>query len=71
MGVKTIKDNNIIYFVDDSIKTIEILVFLTIDDKFTINDMIQVFNSKTISLYKSYDIIDISCVIITNSRKWW
>lgn len=71
MGVKTIKDNNIIYFVDDSIKTIEILVFLAIDDKFTINDMIQVFNSKTISLYKSYDIIDISCVIITNSRKWW
>lgn len=71
MGIKTIKDNNIIYFVDNSIKTIEILVFLTIDDKFTINDMIQVFNSKTINLYKSYDIIDISCVIITNSRKWW
>lgn len=71
MGVKTIKDNNIIYFVDDSIKTIEILVFLAIDDKFTINDMIQVFNSKTINLYKSYDIIDISCIIITNSRKWW
>ena len=71
MGVKTIKDDNIIYFVDNSIKTIEILVFLAIDDKFTINDMIQVFNSKTINLYKSYDIIDISCVIITNSRKWW
>lgn len=71
MGINTIKDNNIVYFIDNNIKSIEILIYLTIDDKFTIEDLIQVFNSKTIKLYKSYDIMDISCKIITKERKWW
>lgn len=71
MGIKIIKDNNIVYFIDDNIKTIEMLIFLTINDEFTIDDLIQVFNSRIIQSYKNYDIMDISCNIITNDRKWW
>ena len=71
MGIKIIKDNNIVYFIDDNIKTIEMLIFLTINDEFTIDDLTQVFNSGIIQSYKNYDIMDISCNIITNDRKWW
>lgn len=71
MGIKIIKDNNIVYFIDDNIKTIEMLIFLTINDEFTIDDLIQVFNSRIIQSYRNYDIMDISCNIIINDRKWW
>lgn len=70
MGIKMIKDNNIVYFIDDNIKTIEILIFLTINDELTIDDLMQVFNSRIIQSYRNYDIMDISCNIITNDRKW-